>query len=576
MSETHEKGKRVGVWIRVSTEDQAIGESPQHHEYRARQYAEFQGWTVIEVYDLAGVSGKSVWENPECQRMLRDLKRGHIQGLIFSKLARLARNTRELLDFAEVFEEHKAALVSIEEKIDTSTPAGLLFYTMLGAIAQWEREEITARVHSSIRVRAKLGKPLSGHAPYGFKWEDKKLVQVPQEATVRRLAFESFLEHKRKGVVARLLNAKGYRTRGGKEFRDMHVKRMLECPSAIGVYRTNTHKGNGKGWSKKPESEWGSSPCPAIVSEEVFQRVNQIMEQQFKPTAKPGKKPAHVFAGIVRCGCGGKMYVYTRSPNYTCTRCKNKISAKALDEMFVGCIHDTLADSGQIADQIEAAKSMIAQRSGEIAAARRQLDEVKTEMRKVYDLYIAGGVDVEGFKAINKPLEDRLRQLNEELPRLEGEVSARQVNDLSVAAISQEARSLSKAWSGLDADGKQRIVSMLCKEIVVPDKDPEAPIELTLAHAPPRDTSTRIAPPHSDASPPGGGQTNPGAPDRRTKAPSSGVSDSPSNCLKTPQSLGVSTPGTIGTRQPEALKARLMRLQFRRPLRNSRPTVLRP
>ncbi|MBX7208674.1 MAG: recombinase family protein [Verrucomicrobiaceae bacterium] len=543
MNASQKKGKRVGVWIRVSTEDQAIGESPQHHEYRARQYAEFQGWTVIEVYDLAGVSGKSVWEHPECQRMLRDLKRGHIQGLIFSKLARLARNTRELLDFADVFEEHKAALVSIEEKIDTSTPAGLLFYTMLGAIAQWEREEITARVHSSIKVRAKLGKPLSGGAPYGYKWEDKKLVQVPSEAAVRRLAFEYFLEHKRKGVVARLLNGKGHRTRHGKEFRDMHVKRMLECPSAIGVYRTNTHKGNGngKGWQRKPESEWGSSPCPAIVSEDVFRRVNEILEQQFKPTAKPGKKPTHVFAGVVRCACGGKMYVYTRSPNYTCTRCKNKIGARALDELFLDCIKDTLADSGQIAEQIKAAKSKIALRSGEIAAARKELDEVKAEMRKVYDLYIAGGVDVEGFKAINKPLEQRLNGLTESLARLEGEVSARQVNDLSVDAIRQEARSLSKAWSGLDADGKQRIVSMLCKEIVVPDKDPEAPIELTLTHAPPRDTSAHIPSPHKAPSKPRDSRNNPGDSDHPSQPPSGEVSDSTSNCLKAPQSLVHST-----------------------------------
>src|SRR5512135_727154 len=85
-----ESVKDVGVWIRVSTEDQAKGESPEHHLARAKAYATAKGWNVVEVYDLAGVSGKSVVEHPEAQRMMADIKRGHVTGLIFSKLARLA------------------------------------------------------------------------------------------------------------------------------------------------------------------------------------------------------------------------------------------------------------------------------------------------------------------------------------------------------------------------------------------------------------------------------------------------------------------------------------------------------
>lgn len=85
--------KQVGVWIRVSTEDQANGDSPKHHEIRARSYAESRGWDVREVYDLAGVSGKSVADHPEAKRMMEDVRRGHIDNLVFSKLARLARNT---------------------------------------------------------------------------------------------------------------------------------------------------------------------------------------------------------------------------------------------------------------------------------------------------------------------------------------------------------------------------------------------------------------------------------------------------------------------------------------------------
>lgn len=116
-----EKTKSVGIWIRVSTEDQSQGASPEHHEKRARYYAEAKGWTIQEVYHLEAVSGKSVMQHPEAKRMLKDIQSGKITGLIFSKLARLARNTRELLDFADIFREHSADLISLQESIDTST-----------------------------------------------------------------------------------------------------------------------------------------------------------------------------------------------------------------------------------------------------------------------------------------------------------------------------------------------------------------------------------------------------------------------------------------------------------------------
>lgn len=64
--------------------------SSAHHEACARQFADLRSWTVVEVYDLENFSGKTVWNHPETKRMLADIRRGHISGLIFSKLARLA------------------------------------------------------------------------------------------------------------------------------------------------------------------------------------------------------------------------------------------------------------------------------------------------------------------------------------------------------------------------------------------------------------------------------------------------------------------------------------------------------
>ena len=80
MKDTQEK--QVGIWIRVFTEDQARDESPEHHEKRARYYAESKGWEVKEVYHLEAVIGELTWKtygyllyqnNPVCDYFSDDL-----------------------------------------------------------------------------------------------------------------------------------------------------------------------------------------------------------------------------------------------------------------------------------------------------------------------------------------------------------------------------------------------------------------------------------------------------------------------------------------------------------------------
>ena len=87
MKATSQTGKRVGIWIRVSTDLQVEGESPERHEERARAYALGKGWEVAEVYRLDAVSGKSVMGHHVAVRMLRDVRAGRISALVFSKLA---------------------------------------------------------------------------------------------------------------------------------------------------------------------------------------------------------------------------------------------------------------------------------------------------------------------------------------------------------------------------------------------------------------------------------------------------------------------------------------------------------
>jgi len=487
MREELPRSKSVGIWIRVSTEDQAQGESPEHHEHRAREYAKFNGWTVTEVYDLAGVSGKTVMEHPEAKRMLADLRRGHISGLIFSKLARLARNTKELLDFSDIFRQHNADMISLQEKIDTSTPAGRLFYTMIAALSQWEREEIADRVKASIKTRAKLGKSLGGAAPFGYMWQNNRLVIDPREAPIRKLMYELFEGEKRKKSVARRLNEAGYRTRKGARFTDTTVVRLIQDPSAKGLYRANhTYRDNKGKLLFKPESEWVYTPVEAIITEDLWNRCNEILDGR-KDKRRLGPKPVHLFAGLLYCGCGQKMYVFSRSPKYICPKCRNKIPMEDIEAIFREELQDFFVSKEKIQKHLTSANSYLTEKKERLALHTQKIEKVRSELKKVYQLYQADQISTEGFGKLYKPLEEAEKALATELPKLQGEVDALETRQLSADEVVSEATNLYRLWAKFTNDEKRKIIESITDKIVVADKQ----IDITLSYLPSSEELTK-------------------------------------------------------------------------------------
>jgi len=481
MKDNHALNKPVGIWIRVSTEDQAKGESPEHHEERARAYAKSRGWEVRELYNLAGQSGKAVMQHPEAKRMMKDIERGHVTGLVFSKLARLSRNRRELEDFSDFFRKHDADLISLSEAIDTSTAGGRMFFHLLGVFAQWEREEITERVNASVLTRAKLGKSINGSAPYGYQWKDRKLVIQPEEAAIRRKAYELFLENRRKGQVARLLNAAGYRSRNGSIWRDTQVFRTLVCPSAKGIYYFNRVRQTGT-WKTepKPESEWGTVECEAIVTEELWNQANQIIEEQLKSWKRPGKPPTYLFSGLAQCSCGNKMYVRTGSPKYVCRKCCNKIPIVDLENIIRDELKGFFTQPERVSRHLDEADKNLTEKQALLDAHQKELQKVRDDMTRTHRLYIEEQITAQGFGQFYKPAEARLNQLVAELPQLEAEVDFLKVNKLSADDVLHEAGTLYDRWPKLPSEDKRKIVECLVEKIVIGDGE----IDITLSHMP--------------------------------------------------------------------------------------------
>ncbi len=477
-----ENPKSVGIWIRVSTDMQVKDDSPEHHERRARLYAESKGWNVLEVYRLEAVSGKAVIEHPEAKRMLKDIRDKKIDGLIFSKLARLARNTKELLEFSEIFRHNNADLISLSENVDTSSPAGRLFYTIIAAMAEWERAEIADRVAASVPIRARMGKPLGGPAPFGYRWVDKQYVVDEKEAPVRKVLYEVFLKHKRKKTTADQLNTMGYRTRNGSKFTDTTVSRLLRDPSAKGERRANYTKSTGdkKHWELKPTSDWIITPCEPIVSSELWNECNRLLDEQEHKRTKPGRTPSHLLSGFVFCTCGKSMYVFHKTKIFTCRNCKRRIPVSDLDEIFHDQLKSFLLTDIELDQFLNQSGTVINEKETLLNMQNEDISKVTKKMNELVNMRLNGEMNRDSFMQHHTPLEERLTQLQERLPNLQAEIDILKIQYLSSDTVLRDAKDLYQRWSVLSFEEKRNIVEVITNKITVGAED----ISINLSYLP--------------------------------------------------------------------------------------------
>jgi DNA invertase Pin-like site-specific DNA recombinase len=136
---------RVGVYARVSTADQ----TPENQVAVLRGFAEARGWTAAEFVDH-GISGART-SRPALDALLAAARARRLDVVLTTKLDRLARSTRHLVDLAAELEALGVDLVVTDQAIDTTTPAGRLLFHVLAAIAEFERDLIRERVMAGIR-----------------------------------------------------------------------------------------------------------------------------------------------------------------------------------------------------------------------------------------------------------------------------------------------------------------------------------------------------------------------------------------------------------------------------------------
>ena len=159
--------------------------SLEEQEGIIKDFAKENGWEVLSVYqEVTDYSSSS--NQPKLSEIISDSSSKGFDALVVPRLDRLTRNIRQLNTLiSEVCMKNGVALISIDEGLDTRSECGGLALKIIDIITKWDTKRISDRTREIIARKRAKGERV-GHAPFGYTYRNKKLVQVDAELKVVR------------------------------------------------------------------------------------------------------------------------------------------------------------------------------------------------------------------------------------------------------------------------------------------------------------------------------------------------------------------------------------------------------
>lgn len=303
MNHTANNPKRVAIYLRVSTDEQAKGDhyGLKVQEDRLRQFCSSQGFSLDEahVYRDEGFSGSlEEKDRPGLHAAFEAAKDREFELLIVYRLDRLFRNQRKLLNALQRLVDYGVGFQSSTEAFDTGTPSGRLMLQILGSFAEHERETIRDRMMAGKVRAAKDGKWVTGVPPYGYRVDEKSqtLIIEKDEAEVVQKFYEwlvyekcSLREITKRAIEQNLptpkhKNAKGKNRVGGKWYKRT-INRILVNEVYTGQFYYNKYKRPFQYLNavldeqhQRPHEDHILITVPPIISTDLFEKSIQQLQ----------------------------------------------------------------------------------------------------------------------------------------------------------------------------------------------------------------------------------------------------------------------------------------------------------
>ena len=143
---TQGTAETVAVYMRVSSEEQREKATIETQDGFLEEYCKLYGHEIASVYKDEAISGiVPMHERPEGQRLLADAATGRFETVLVYRLDRIGRKLLVVVDAHDRLEEAGVSLKSVTEPIDTSTPAGRMYFQLLASFGEYEKETINER-----------------------------------------------------------------------------------------------------------------------------------------------------------------------------------------------------------------------------------------------------------------------------------------------------------------------------------------------------------------------------------------------------------------------------------------------
>ena len=405
--ECNAKKNVAGIYIRVSTEDQAReGFSLGEQKEKLEALCKYKGYEVYKVYKDAGISAKDITHRPQFQQMLEDMKAGKINYIVAYKLDRVTRSVKDLETLISTLEQYHCYLICDRDDVNTSTANGRFFVRMLTVLSQLEIEIVSERTKFGLGGAIKAGH-IPGPCPFGYYRDIDKTIKIDistKDIIIR--IYQLYLEGKSYQQIANILNDENVPSPVKSKWGDSTIEKIINNRIYMGDFERYKK-------DKNRESEIYMNVVPPIISRAMWE---DTQNQKGKNQRSYSRHRVYIFFQKLICpkcgkimtgkGAGGKKSKYMY---YTCEKCKIYFNEDIIEETLIDYILDFIEYDYHVNKFFY--PLLAEKKDDEAKEIEKEIKKYKEQKKRLIKVYKDGILEMEDFAEDINEIDKKLAEL---------------------------------------------------------------------------------------------------------------------------------------------------------------------